>query len=68
MSRASDKATAIAKAARDAAIARGVEEIGAVLPDVTVTAIEDGIELKGREIARRLVTDPVLRWIGRLFR
>lgn len=68
MSRASDKAAAIGKAARDAAIARGVEEIGAVLPDVAVTAIEDGIELKGRGLARRLVTDPVLRWIGRLLR
>lgn len=68
MSRASDKATAIAKAARDAAIARGVEEIGAVLPDVAVTAIEDGIELKGRGLSRRLITDPALRWIGRLFR
>jgi hypothetical protein len=65
---AKDRALAIAKAARDAAITRGVEEIEAVLPEVAVTAIEEGIELRGRGLLRRLITDARLRWIGRLLR
>lgn len=72
MSRIEDRAKAIAKAAKDAAIARGVEEIDAVigkdLPDVVVTAVEDGIELRGRGLLRRLARDSRLRWIGRLLR
>lgn len=68
MTRLSDRAAAIGKAARDAAIARGVEEIGDALPDVVVSAVEEGIELKGRGLARRLIRDGRLRWIGRLLR
>lgn len=72
MSRIEDRAKAIAKAAKDAAIARGVEEIDAViakdLPDMVVTAVEDGIELRGRGLLRRLARDSRLRWIGRLLR
>ncbi len=72
MSRIEDRAKAIAKAAKDAAIARGVEEIDAAigkdLPDVVVTAVEDGIELRGRGLLRRLARDSRLRWIGRLLR
>lgn len=71
MSRIEDRAKSIAKAAKDAAIARGVEEIenivGNDLP-VVVRAVEDGIELRGRGLLRRLVSDPRLRWIGRLLR
>lgn len=71
MSRIEDRATSIAKAAKDAAIARGVEEIenivGNDLP-VVVRAVEDGIELRGRGLLRRLVSDSRLRWIGRLLR
>lgn len=71
MSRIEDRAKSIAKAAKDAAIARGVEEIenivGNELP-VVVRAVEDGIELRGRGLLRRLVRDPRLRWIGRLLR
>lgn len=72
MSRIEDRAKAIAKAAKDAAIARGIEEIDAVigkdLPDMVVTAVEDGIELRGRGLLRRLARDSRLRWIGRLLR
>ncbi len=72
MSRIEDRAKAIAKAAKDAAIARGVEEIDAVigkdLPGIVVTAVEDGIELRGRGLLRRLARDSRLRWIGRLLR
>lgn len=72
MSRIEDRATAIAKAAKDAAIARGVEEIDAAiggdLPGVVVTAVEDGIELRGAGLLRRLARDSRLRWIGRLLR
>lgn len=72
MSRIEDRAKAIAKAAKDAAIARGVEEIDAAigkdLPGVVVTAVEDGIELRGRGLLRRLARDSRLRWIGRLLR
>ncbi len=71
MSRIEDRAKSIAKAAKDAAIARGVEEIenivGNDLP-VVVRAVEEGIELSGRGLLRRLVSDPRLRWIGRLLR
>lgn len=71
MSGIEDRAKSIAKAAKDAAIARGVEEIenivGNDLP-VVVRAVEDGIELRGRGLLRRLVSDPRLRWIGRLLR
>ncbi len=72
MSRIEDRAKAIAKAARDAAIARGVEEISTAiaddLPEVVVKAAEDGIELRGRGLVRRLARDARLRWIGRLLR
>lgn len=71
MSRIEDRAKSIAKAAKDAAIARGVEEIGRIVGDdlpVVVRAMEDGIELRGRGLLRRLVSDPRLRWIGRLLR
>lgn len=72
MSRIEDRAKAIAKAAKDAAIARGVEEIDAVigkdLPGIVVAAVEDGIELRGRGLLRRLARDSRLRWIGRLLR
>lgn len=72
MSRIEDRAKAIAKAAKDAAIARGVEEIDAAigkdLPGIVVTAVEDGIELRGRGLLRRLARDSRLRWIGRLLR
>ena len=72
MSRVEDRAKAIAKAAKDAAIARGAEEIDAVigkdLPAIVVTAVEDGIELRGRGLLRRLARDSRLRWIGRLLR
>lgn len=71
MSRIEDRAKSIAKAAKDAAIARGVEEIENIINDelpVVVRAVEEGIELRGRGLLRRLVTDPRLRWIGRLLR
>lgn len=71
MSRIEDRAKSIAKAAKDAAIARGVEEIekfvGNDLP-VEVRAVEDGIELRGPGLRRRLLRDPRLRWIGWLLR
>lgn len=72
MTRIEDRAKAIANAAKDAAIARGVEEISAAisdhLPGVVVSAVEDGIELRGRGLIRRLAGDARLRWIGRLLR
>lgn len=71
MSGIEDRAKSIAKAAKDAAIARGVEEIERIVDDdlpVVVRAVEDGIELRGRGLLRRLVSDPRLRWIGRLLR
>ncbi|OYX39335.1 MULTISPECIES: hypothetical protein [unclassified Sphingomonas] len=71
MSRIEERAKTIAKAAKDAAIARGVEEIERAIGDelpVVVSAVEQGIELKGRGLLRRLVRDPRLRWIGRLLR
>ncbi len=71
MSRIEDRAKSIAKAAKDAAIARGVEEIENIINDelpVVVRAVEEGIELRGRGLLRRLVSDPRLRWIGRLLR
>lgn len=71
MSRIEDRAKSFAKAAKDAAIARGVEEIENIISDdlpVVVRAVEEGIELRGRGLLRRLVTDPRLRWIGRLLR
>lgn len=71
MSRIEDRAKSIARAAKDAAIARGVEEIENIISDdlpVVVRAVEEGIELRGRGLLRRLVTDPRLRWIGRLLR
>lgn len=68
MSRAADRIAAIAKAARDAAIDKGVKAIGEQLPGVEVRATDDGIELKGRGLIQRLAREPVLRWIGKLFR
>lgn len=71
MSRIEERAKTIAKAAKDAAIARGVEEIERAISDelpVVVSAVEQGIELKGRGLLRRLGCDPRLRWIGRLLR
>ncbi len=71
MSRIEDRAKSIAKAAKDAAIARGVEQIENIISDdlpVVVRAVEEGIELRGRGLLRRLVSDPRLRWIGRLLR
>ncbi len=71
MSRIEDRAKSIAKAAKEAAITRGVEQIENIISDdlpVVVRAVEEGIELSGRGLLRRLVNDPRLRWIGRLLR
>lgn len=69
--RGRNRVGAIARAAKDAAIARGVEEVETIVGNdlpVVVRAVEDGIELKGRGLLRRLATDARLRWIGRLLR
>ncbi len=71
MSRIEDRAKSIAKAAKEAAIKRGVEQIENIISDdlpVVVRAVEEGIELRGRGLLRRLVSDPRLRWIGQLLR
>lgn len=71
MSTIENRAKSIAKAAKDAAIARGVQELETIVGDdlpVAVRAVEEGIELRGRGLLRRLATDARLRWIGRLLR
>jgi hypothetical protein len=42
--------------------------IAAALPGVEVEAGDDRVVLSGRGLARRLSRDPVLRWLGSLWR
>jgi hypothetical protein len=38
------------------------------VPGVAASRTERGVELRGRGLVRRMMTDPRLRWIGGLFR
>lgn len=59
-------AEGLAARAVERAKARIVREID--LAGVTVAQTEQGVELIGRGLKRRVMTDARLRWIGRLFR
>lgn len=62
------RGAAIAAEAQRRAIAALAERVAAEVPDVDVEAQEDGVVLSGRGLARRLIDEPVLRWIGSLMR
>jgi hypothetical protein len=62
------RGAAIAAEARQRAIAALAERIEAELPGVAVAPREEGVVLSGRGLARRLIDEPVLRWIGSLVR
>lgn len=61
-----------AKARRMAAqsVERAKEHLSAKIdvPGVSARITSRGVELSGRALGRRLLTDPRLRWIGGLFR
>lgn len=59
---------AIAAEAQREAIARTAERAGEALPGVVVTPEADGVALAGRALARRMLDEPALRWIGSLVR
>lgn len=58
----------LVEAARRRAIERARARIADALPDITVTATDAGVELSGRGLIRRMLSDARLRWIGGLLR
>lgn len=62
------RGVAIAAEARQRAIVALAERVAAEVPGVAVEPQEDGVVLSGRGLARRLIDEPVLRWIGSLMR
>jgi hypothetical protein len=62
------RGAAIAAEAQQRAIATLAERAQAELAGVSVEAEADGLVLSGRGLARRLVDEPALRWIGSLMR
>jgi hypothetical protein len=62
------RGAAIAAEARQRAIVALAERVAAEVPDVAVEPREEGVALSGRGLARRLIDEPVLRWIGSLVR
>lgn len=59
---------AAAAAARERAISDVAARAADALPGVTVDAGDEGLVLSGRGLARRLLHDGALRWIGSLMR
>lgn len=62
------RADALARAARTRAVARIAAAVGDALPGIEVTTEGGAVVLSGRGLARRLLADPRLRWIGSLGR
>lgn len=58
----------LVEAARRRAIERARARIADALPDIAVTATDAGVELSGRGLIRRMLSDARLRWIGGLLR
>ncbi|WP_404336195.1 hypothetical protein AB2M62_18525 [Sphingomonas sp. MMS12-HWE2-04] len=59
---------AIAAQAVAAATERLADAAEAALPGLAVTAESDRVVIRGRGLARRLLADPALRWLGGLIR
>jgi len=59
---------AIAARAVARATARLAAAAGAALPGLRVRAEEGRVVISGRGLARRLLADPALRWLGGLLR
>jgi hypothetical protein len=62
------RGAAIAAEAQRRAIATLAERAEVQVPGVSVEAEADGVVLSGRGLARRLIDEPALRWIGSLWR
>lgn len=58
----------IAAVARQRVIERVRGRIADAIPDVSVAATQAGIELSGRGLVKRMLSDARLRWIGGLLR
>jgi hypothetical protein len=59
---------AIATRGQRRAVARVADAVGAAMPGVDVTPGEDGVTLAAPGLARRMLREPSLRWIGSLLR
>lgn len=66
--RSSARIAAIAAAAERRATADAAARIANALPGVGVEVAGSRITLSARGLARRVARDPVLRWLGRLWR
>jgi hypothetical protein len=68
MERMEARGRAIAAEAQRETIAALAERVGETVPGVTATPEADGVALSGRGLARRVLDEPALRWIGSLVR